>query len=506
MSSKIKSNRYSSLKKSSFNPQTKMKKIHEILLSQKNIENSKLIFLDSNNFNELNPKTSNIILKQRNFNTKNNPILKSPSIKKALIENNLNEDIIIMKQEDIKHSKEDNKHKGLSPTQEIIKPNINKERIPSNKKTIINDKKLIEDKSEKNKFITPTPKMEYVTLISERDATHIISCLYSLGNMQKLNEYMINTYSAKNVGQVFNNNVTVFFSRILLHLKKRDKNAYNLSYLYESIKKVNCCFETNKLINASNFLLFLLNQLHKEDKKFKKLTKETELTENMYTNFDAYINYLKEEENSFIFSNFSLINEKKVKCLNCKKSKKSYTYFFTYDLNIESAINKQIIELNTNRKVKEKYSLLTIEKFIEFTNKEEILYNVYCDLCDKKTNLLRTSKIYNTNNNLIFLLNGIEQEKIIRLIKENYIQITINKNLYFENHTKKGNNCEYLINSVIYYDVINKEYFSYCLRNNIWLKCSNNNINIEKSDEFLQNFNWKVLPVIVFYELSNINK
>ena len=508
MSSKTKSNPYSSLKKSSFNQLNKKKKNNELLKSQKNVEKNKFILLDSYNFNKLNnklnPKTSAIILQERNFNIKINPLEKLTSINNALIEDNFNKNVIIKKQENIKHSKENNEHKGLSPNQEKIKPYTNKKRLPLNKKTNI-DNKLIGSKYEKNKSITPNPKIEFVKLISGGDATHIISCLYSLANIQKLNEYMLNTYSGENVEEIYMN-VTFFFSRILLHLKKGDKNYYQLGPFYESIEKVNCCFKTNKLMNASNFLLFLLDQLHKDDKKLKKLFKESELTENIYTNCKAYMDYLKKEENSFIYSNFSLINEKKIKCLNCQKVTKTYTYFFTYDLNIEPAINKQIIELKTNRKLKENFPLLTIEKFIEFRNKDERLYNVYCDSCDKKTNLVRTSKIYNANNNLIILLNGIEQEKIIRLIKENNIQITINKNLNIKNHIKKGNNFEYKINSVIYYDVDNKEYFSCCLKNNIWLKCSNNNIKIEKSDEFLQKFNWKFIPVIVFYELSNINK
>ena len=505
MSSKNKSNLYSSQKKSLFNQQNKKKKNNETLKNQKNVEKNKLTFINSNNFNKLNPKTLSIICQQRNFNININQLEKLSSVNNALIDNKFNKKVLVVKQENIKNSKENNEHKAFSPNQEKIKPSANKARLSLNKKTIFDNKKLIRYKSVKNKDITPNLKIEFVKLISEGDATHIISCLYSLANIQKLNDYMLNIYSGGNVEEVYRN-VTFFFSRILLHLKKGDKIAYKLSPFYDIIEKVNCCFKTNKLINASNFLLFLLDQLHQEDKKFKKLFKESELIENIYTNYKAYMDYLKQEENSFIFSNFSLINEKKIKCLNCQKVTQTYTYFFTYDLNIESAINKQIIELKTNRKLKENFPLLTIEKFIEFRNKEERLYNVYCDSCDRKTNLIRTSKIYSANNNLLILLNGIEQEKIIRLIKENNIQITINKNLNIENHTKKGNNFEYKINSVIYYDVDNKEYFSYCLRNNIWLKCSNNNIKIEKSDEFLQKFNWKFIPVIAFYELSNINK
>ena len=71
--------------------------------------------------------------------------------------------------------------------------------------------------------------------------------------------------------------------------------------------------------------------------------------------------------------------------------------------------------------------------------------------------------------------------------------------------TKNNSNLEYIINSVVYYDVDNKEYFCYCNRKNHWLKCTKNDINIETSSDFLDNFNWKFLPVIIFYESSNMN-
>ena len=144
MSSKTKSNPYSSLKKSSFNQLNKKKKNNELLGGQKNVEKNKFVLLDSYNFNKLNnklnPKTSAIILQERNFNIKINPLEKLTSINNALIEDNFNKNVIIKKQENIKHSKENNEHKGLSPNQEKIKPYTNKKRLPLNKKTNIDNK------------------------------------------------------------------------------------------------------------------------------------------------------------------------------------------------------------------------------------------------------------------------------------------------------------------------------------------------------------------------------
>ena len=213
MSSKNKSNLYSSQKKSLFNQQNKKKKNNETLKNQKSVEGGKLTFINSNNFNKLNPKTLSIICQQRNFNININQLEKLSSVNNALIDNKFNKKVLVVKQENIKNSKENNEHKAFSPNQEKIKPSANKARLSLNKKTIFDNKKLNRYKSVKNKDITPNLKIEFVKLISEGDATHIISCLYSLANIQKLNDYKINIYSGRNVEEVYRND-TFFFSRI----------------------------------------------------------------------------------------------------------------------------------------------------------------------------------------------------------------------------------------------------------------------------------------------------
>jgi len=516
MSSNNKPNPYSSFKKNSFNPQHKKKKINDLMKSQKNIENNKLTFINSNNFHKMNPKSSSIILNQRNFNINKNSIEKSSSISNALLENNLNKKILIIKQKSIKKSKGDNEHKEIISINE--KKNSTSKYIYIGKKTNYDNKILGGHKSDKNTYVTPDPnktpknsdehyeKVENVKLICEEKTSYIISCLYSLANLQKLNDYFLNVYVRRNVGDIQKRNVSFFFSRILLHLTKGDKGAYSIRPFYENIKNQNYVFKNKELANASCFLIFFLGKLHQEDKMLKKLNKETELTENEYSNAKEYMNYLTQEENSFIFSNFSWINEKKMTCLGCKKETKIYNYFFTYDLDIESAINRHIIELEANKKIKNEFPILTIEKCIYLRKKGERIYNTYCDSCDKKSNFQRTSEIYNTNNYLIFLFNGIEQENVIKLMEENDIQIFINEKLLLERNNEKEKNVKYIINSVVYYDSYNKEYFSYCLKNNKWLSLPDKEIIIEKAEDSTFKFNSLILPIIVVYELSNINK
>ena len=46
--------------------------------------------------------------------------------------------------------------------------------------------------------------------------------------------------------------------------------------------------------------------------------------------------------------NYAWVKEKSIKCIGCGTNQKSYSYHFTYDLNLSSAINKAIISLKKN--------------------------------------------------------------------------------------------------------------------------------------------------------------
>jgi len=514
MSSKYKPNIKYSYKKSSGEQQNIKNKNFEVEKDQKNNKKNKLIMLNSYNLPKFIQKKS-IITYARNFNEIENPLQKFKSISNALKYNtNLKNKIIINKPEEPKKSKENIVHKDSVQINEKNKINSYKKSIlMSNKLNWNFNKKISLFRSPNKNHITPNPlsrhksieksnKIDYVKLICEGNRSYIIACSYCLINNPKLSEYILENYNEKQLERK-KMGISYFFSRIIYHFKNKDRQNYPLHYFYDSIKKKNPCFNNNETISASNFLIYSLDMFHKEDKICKNLNIETELTEKIYSNILLYQQYLIQEENSFIFSNFSLINEKKMKCLNCGNVTQTYTYFFTYDLNIESGINKNIIKLKANKKLNEMFPYITIQKLIDFQKEEERLYNVYCDSCDKKTNLIRTSEIYSASNYLIFLLNDIEQEKTIKSIKENNVEIIIEKKLNLE--TKNNSNLEYIINSVVYYDVDNKEYFCYCNRKNHWLKCTKNDINIETSSDFLDDFNWKFLPVIIFYESSNMN-
>jgi len=345
-----------------------------------------------------------------------------------------------------------------------------------------------------NKIIYPQKKIEkYVNLICEGNSSFIISGLYCLANNEKIKEYLFKAYTGTSLKEV---GITLFFWRILLHLKEKDKEVYKITKFYQNIINANKALETSN--NAVDFIVFILDKFHKDNKKFKNINQEIELKEDIYNNITQYKKYLNMYENTYIFNNFAWINQKIVKCLSCKQETKTYTYYFTYDLNISSALNKCIINSKLGKKPTNK-PVLCLSKCFEYSLEKEMLFNVYCPSCDKKTHLERCSKIYSLSNYLIILFSGFTQEDNIRSIRENNVNIEIEETIKikkFDNST-----IEYKINSIIYYNLSNNRYITYYFENNLWIK-HDIDIKVESSNNFLKVFNIDIIPIIIFYESS----
>ena len=337
--------------------------------------------------------------------------------------------------------------------------------------------------------------IEYVKLSREDKTFYINSTLYCLANNEKISKYLFDNYKNETL-ENSQRLITFLFWRVIFHLNMKDTIEYSLKKFYKYITPYNPVFKDINSKNLVGFLIFLLEQFHEEDKKFRKMNKEIELKEESYSNDKEFQNYLKICEDTFVYNNYGWVNEKKVKCLVCNKETITYSYFFTYDLNISSAINKYIIKLSSGNT--ENSQDLTIRKCLDYNAEQERLYNVYCKSCDKKTNLERQNLIHLLSDNIIILLNGIEQRDIIDLIKENNINIKVDKNL--EIKTK-----QYRINSIIYYDVNNKKYLNYCYKKNKWIKYTYVDIKEEINEDFLNKADINVVPIVIFYSLK-INK
>ena len=402
-------------------------------------------------------------------------------------------------------------HQGVKPV--IMKKNvgqINGQKLPNNdnnNKAINNNMifnsnmNINSDGNNQPKFRgkplhnqTPNqPKnIEFVKLSREDKTFYINSTLYCLANNEKISKYLFDNYKNETL-ENSQRLITFLFWRVIFHLNMKDTIEYSLKKFYKYITSYNPVFKDINSKNLVGFLIFLLEQFHEEDKKFRKMNKEIELKEESYSNDKEFQNYLKICEDTFVYNNYGWVNEKKVKCLVCNKETITYSYFFTYDLNISSAINKYIIKISSGNK--ENLQDLTIRKCLDYNAEQERLYNVYCKSCDKKTNLERQNLIHLLSDNIIILLSGIEQRDIIDLIKENNINIKVDKNLVIK--TK-----QYRINSIIYYDVNNKKYLNYCYKKNKWIKYTYVDIKEEINEDFLNKADINVVPVVIFYSLN----
>ena len=355
---------------------------------------------------------------------------------------------------------------------------------------------ILKDKNEKDE-----EKKEKKEIKDKIESTDIISCLYCFENNEKLREYILSQYLKRDV--INNENyISFFLCRIFKNFKTKGKDKYSIKYFYDKITKVNNFFINN--INAIYFIVFFLQQLHEEDKQIKNIKIFSKLNDNIYSNITSFKKYLNKEENTFIYNNYSWINEKTITCLGCKHITKIYSYFFTFDLNIDLVLNKYVVNLRDKGILNKKIPPLTIQQCINYRKDKEILYNVYCASCDKKINLIRSSKIYSSSNYFIILLSDIEKK--IQLFYDNDIKIQINKEIYLETTqdiNETNNRSLYKINSIIYYDLKCNRYISYCYKNNkIWTRNTSYTSKEEKTEDFLNKFDYTMVPVIIFYEAN----
>ena len=497
---KIKQEQFNQLKQQLHNKANTQDSSHQLPNNQNN--NGKILYNKDNNTKKINPNTDIHYLKKIfiNKNNQNNNYNIINNINNNTNKSNNNSN----KKNDLNHNHFNKKSNLKLNNNNILfnNPDNNKD-FKNNAKNFLdfdngfnkdNNNIIIKNIANKDNIddnINIENKKHYddvVLMHKDNNISYIVSSLYCLFNDNKVKDYITQTYN-KDRFELVQNKISYLFWRVIYHLTEGDVQIYQLDKFYDSIIKINPIFNNSNSIHVVDFLIFFLSQLHEEDKKFKKI-KDSKLTNEIYTNSLKYENYLSETEKSFIYDNYSWINEKEMKCLICKKIIKTYSFFFTYDLNITSALNKYIINSKSeNNKV---IPYLTINQCIVYNTEPEILYNIYCDKCEKKTIFERKSIMYSESDSIIFLFNGIKEENVLKLIKENDVRIIIEKTLNIHNKY-------YEINSIIYYDDINKKYINYCQRNNKWKKYLDNEIKEEKSDSFLNYINNNRIPVIVFY-------
>ena len=339
----------------------------------------------------------------------------------------------------------------------------------------------------------------------------LYSFFYCFSNMESLNQSLLQLYKEQPSNKTIIKSLLFHFvAQSLISLNKEKK--YDLKPFYHKILEGNKIFEDNLDENAATeFIIFLMNQLHSDYKTIEKI-QQTPLNEEMTQNYNEYINYYTKngERKSIIFENYAWVNEKSIKCLSCNTLSKLYSHFFTYDLNLTSAINK-IIFLKEETKYENKMDIeeleidpnapLTIRQLIKFNSENERLYNVYCSKCGQKCLKERESLIYSSSQYLIVLFSDIEKNSTIETLKEYDIKINIEKKLNIKVEDTTKNNNIYEINSIIFYDADSKKYISYLHRDTFkdWMIMSEISNKIENREDFLNVIDYKLIPVAIFY-------
>ena len=381
----------------------------------------------------------------------------------------------------------------------------------NNKYCLINNNKIKEE--EKNEIYetisTSKPFISFkmykepplIIILNEGNISYMICTLQCLANIKNISLYFL-----KNLKIYVNNYknkqsiISFYFSRLIKHLfpkiEKTSNKKYSISSFHNYISDSNLIFKGESCKSPIDFLIYLLNELHNEYKIMSNYHNQNcrNLKHINNQNFEDYTRYLIKNENSIIFDTFIWINQKVKRCWGCKEKYITYQNFFTYDLNIEHALNKTAFAHKNE---------ISILNCIEYESREETLYNVFCVKCKKKNNFEKESSIYFSSSVLILLLSGIENNKIIKNIKNENIKIKVDENLDLSNliKYKQAPYLKYTLHGIILYNSEKMEYFAYCTSpiNGKWYKYIKEEIHQAEIKDILILYDFKIFPVILFY-------
>ena len=366
--------------------------------------------------------------------------------------------------------------------------------------------KINDNSSYFNKITSPP----LICIINNGKTSYMNMSLQCFANIRNISGYILNK---RNIIEMNSSKmpVTNQFSIILLNLFPLEKNNNNDSYplkdFHSCIIKLNPIFKGRTTKNVTDFVVFFIDKLDEETKilvnnntKINSILKETN-----FQSIKSYLKYLIDHnEDTIIFKTFSWINKKYEKCWECGKDNLKFQKYFTYDLNIENAINKTIMQSKDK---------ITVHDCVKYSSEKQTLYNVYCNQCNKKTNIDLTSTICITQNLLVFLFRGLEKKENIDDMKNNKIRIQIEQNIDLSDliEDKKNSFSKYTLHGIILYDTEKKEYFAYCVSpiNAKWYEYKGEKIRDTDFNIFIDqinNYNYTKLPVILFYRHFDNNK
>ena len=471
-----------------------------ICMNNINNNNNLMNFNNNNNFmNNINNNNfmNNININNNFMNFNNNNInINNNMMNNYNLRNNFNNNNMM---NNFYNNRND---KIFSPPRNISK-NKGKKNDGNNQNKI---EKINDNSSYFNKITSPP----LICIINNGKTSYMNMSLQCFANIRNISGYILNN---RNIIEMNSSKmpVTNQFSIILLNLFPLEKNNNNDSYplkdFHSCIIKLNPIFKGRTTKNVTDFVVFFIDKLDEETKilvnnntKINSILKETN-----FQSIKSYLKYLIDHnEDTIIFKTFSWINKKYEKCWECGKDNLKFQKYFTYDLNIENAISKTIMQSKDK---------ITVHDCVKYSSEKQTLYNVYCNQCNKKTNIDLTSTICITQNLLVFLFRGLEKKENIDDMKNNKIRIQIEQNIDLSDliEDKKNSFSKYTLHGIILYDTEKKEYFAYCVSpiNAKWYEYKGEQIRDTDFNIFIDqinNYNYTKLPVILFYRHFDNNK
>ena len=348
-------------------------------------------------------------------------------------------------------------------------------------------------KEEKKNYNNPS----LIVLENKGNQTYLNCVIRIISNIKDISKYYLNKmeYIEKVHHKI---KISYIFSRVLYHLYILPPQNYSLEKFYNTLISYNPIFKGDETKDSIDFLIYFINELHEENKKVLYYNKNN--PEIDFHNYDNYRKYLNENENTKINESFSWINKKVLKCWGCNNEKISFQRFFTYDLDFENALKKTFFNQGDNNNNK-----ISVFDCIKYTSEEKNIYNIFCDKCNKKNNFNKKSSIVFSSKYIIFLNRGIDNE-FIKTIRDNQIQIHINRKIDFSKIVE-NNNTIYNLFGFILYDTEKLEYISYCVcpYTKQWYKYKREEIISLEIKDFIYDYNYKLFPVILLYERNYKN-
>jgi hypothetical protein len=360
-----------------------------------------------------------------------------------------------------------------------------------NNNIIIDKRKHINNSKPKYRLFNTK---QIITLKNVEKITYMSSCIYCL-----INIYDIKYYFTRYLEIIQENGnkmpICYFFSRIIYHFfiyNNSDDNKYPINNFYYQIINQNPIFKAKKMRKSINFLIYLLEKIDDEDKQLANNLKSSN-----YNYSKIFHKFFLIQKESCLLPIFTWVNRKVKICWECGKIFKSFQKFFTYDIDIELVLNKLMIHEHKNE--------LTIMDCINYLSERATLFNIYCRNCHQKTNFMKDSHIFLTQKVFTVLFREMENEEYINKIKNEKIKIKINESLDLSNIVKyKANQASlrYNINGMVMFDSENLEYIAYTINqlDGKWYKYFKENVFQVELKDFIDIYDFKIFPVILFYK------